>query len=138
MQIARWALPLICWTLIGADPPKDGARRLASASERSQSRALVGYSVRHFDGDSLVVETAGFSDVSWLDDPGHPHTDALRVIERFRRKDFRHMEIQITIDDPKAYTKPWTVTENFDFFPDTELLENVCENEKDAVHLMGK
>jgi hypothetical protein len=100
--------------------------------------ALVGYSIGHFDGDALVVETAGFSDVSWLDDPGHPHTEALRVTERFRRKDFGHMEIQITIDDPKAYTKPWTVTENFDFLPDTDLLENICENEKDAVHLVGK
>jgi hypothetical protein len=92
----------------------------------------------HFDGDALVVETAGLSDVSWLDDPGHPHIDALRVIERFRPKDFGNMEIQITIDDPKAYTKPWTVTENFDFLPDTELLENICENEKDAAHLVGK
>jgi len=103
-----------------------------------QNPALVGYSIGHFDGDALVVETAGFSDVSWLDDPGHPHTEALRVTERFRRKDFGHMEIQITIDDPKAYTKPWTVTENFDFLPDTDLLENICENEKDAVHLVGK
>ncbi len=101
--------------------------------------ALLGYSVGHWDGDSLVVDTAGFSDVSWLDDPGHPHTEALHVTERFRRRDFGHLEIQITIDDPKAYTRPWSVTENFNFMPDTELLENICnENEKDFRHLVGR
>jgi hypothetical protein len=100
--------------------------------------ALMGYSVGHFEGDALVVDTAGFNDQSWLDDPGHPHTDALHVTERFRRKDFGHMEIQITIDDPKAYTKPWTVTESFNLLPDTEILENICENEKDVKHLVGK
>jgi hypothetical protein len=100
--------------------------------------ALLGYSVGRWDGDAFVVETTGFSDVSWLDDPGHPHTEALHVTERFRRKDFGHLEIEITIDDPKTYTKPWSITENFVLFPDTELLENVCENEKDAPHLVGR
>jgi hypothetical protein len=100
--------------------------------------ALVGYSVGHWEGGALVVDTTGFSDVSWLDDPGHPHTEALHVIERFHRADFGHLEIQVTIDDPKAYTKPWTANESFTFLPDTELLENICENEKDARHLVGK
>lgn len=100
---------------------------------------LVGYSVGHWEQDTLVAETTGFSaDLSWLDDPGHPHTDALHVTERFRRGDFGHLEIRITIDDPKAYTKPWTVTENFNFLADTDLIENYCENEKDAAHLTGK
>ena len=89
-------------------------------------------------GDTLVADTTGFNDQSWLDDPGHPHTTALHVIERFRRKDFGHMEIQVTIDDPEAYTRSWTVTENFDLLPDTDLLENICENEKDFQHLVGK
>src|ERR1051326_2781986 len=80
---------------------------------------LLGYSVGRWEGDVFVADTAGFSDVSWLDDPGHPHTDALHVIERFHRRDFGHMEIQITIDDAKAYTKPWTVAETFTLFPDT-------------------
>jgi hypothetical protein len=100
--------------------------------------AWLGYSVGHWDQDTLVVDTAGFNDQSWLDDPGHPHTEALHVIERFRRKDFGHLDIQITIDDPKAYTKSWTVTENFNLLADTELLENICENEKDVPHLVGK
>jgi hypothetical protein len=100
--------------------------------------ALVGYSIGKFDGDTLQVDTTGFTDRSWLDDPGHPHTEALHVIERFRRKDFGHLEAQITIDDPKAYTKPWTVTMNFLLLPDTEILENICENEKDMRHMVGR
>ena len=101
--------------------------------------ALVGYSVGHWEEDAFVVETSGFNaDLTWLDDPGHPHTDALHVTERFRRPNFGRLELRITIDDPKAYTKPWSVTESFNFLPDTELLENVCENEKDSGHLVGK
>lgn len=100
--------------------------------------AWLGYSVGRWEGNTLAVETTGFNDQSWLDDPGHPHTAALRVVERFRRKDFGHMEIQITIDDPEAYTRSWTVTENFNLLPDTDLLENICENEKDFQHLVGK
>jgi hypothetical protein len=98
-----------------------------------------GYSVGHWEGDTLVVESNGFNDKTWLDSNGHPHTDALKVTERFRRKDFGHLEIQITIDDPKAYTKPWTVTEVPTLLADTELIEYICnENEKDLVHLVGK
>jgi hypothetical protein len=108
------------------------------ALPKDPNPALLGYSIGRYEGDAFVVHTAGFSDVSWLDDPGHPHTEALRVIERFRRKDFGHLEVQITIDDPKAYTKPWTVTENFNFMPDTEIIEHICENEKDMQHLVGK
>ncbi|PYR66376.1 MAG: hypothetical protein DMG20_13075, partial [Acidobacteria bacterium] len=74
-----------------------------------------------------------------LDQAGKPATDALHVIERFRRKDFGHMDIQITIDDPKAYTKPWTITEQAQLMPDTELMEFICnENNVDLEHLNGK
>ena len=72
--------------------------------------AWFGYSVGKWEGDTLVVDTVGINEKTWLDDGGHPHSDALHVIERFRRPDFGHMEVQVTIDDPKAYTKPWTVT----------------------------
>jgi hypothetical protein len=65
-------------------------------------------------------------------------SDALRVTERFRRIDFGHLEIQVTIDDPKVYTKPWTIKESLNLLPDTELLENICENERDSGHLVGK
>jgi hypothetical protein len=62
----------------------------------------------------------------------------MHAIERFRRRDFGHLEIDITIDDPKAYTAPWTVTARFDLQPDTELIENLCDNEKDTQHMVGK
>lgn len=99
----------------------------------------MGYSIGHWDGDTMVVETAGFNNYGWLDNDGKPATDALHVTERFRRKDFGHLEIQATIDDPKAYTKPWTVTLPYVLMPDTELLEYICdENNKDVQHLVGK
>jgi hypothetical protein len=98
-----------------------------------------GYSVGHWEGDDFVVETAGFNGRTWMDTNGHPTTDALRVTERYRRKDFGHMDVVITIDDPKAYTKPWTVTEPAVLQPDTELIEYICEeNNKDAPHMVGK
>ena len=99
----------------------------------------MGYSIGRWEGADFVVETAGFNDHGWLDNDGRPSTDALHVTERFRRKDFGHMDIVITVDDPKAYTKPWTVTEPFKLLPDTELLEYECnENNKDLQHLVGK
>ena len=99
----------------------------------------MGYSIGHWDGDTLVVETTGFNDKGWLDNGGKPATDALKVTERFRRRDFGHLDLQITIDDAKAYTKPWTVSLTLNSFPDTELLEYVCtENNKDIEHLVGK
>lgn len=100
--------------------------------------AWFGYSVGRWEDDALVVDTAGFHDRSWLDDPGHPHTDALHVTERYHRSDFGHMRIQITIDDPKTYTKPWSANVPFEFMPDIELMENICENEKDQEHLLRK
>jgi hypothetical protein len=100
--------------------------------------AWLGYSIGKWNGDTLVVESAGFNDRSWLDDGGHPHSDALRVTEQYRRPDFGHLDYEITFDDPKAYTKSWTSKVRFDFFPDTEIMEWVCENEKDAARSVGK
>ena len=97
--------------------------------------AWFGTSIGRWDGATFVVETRGFNDKSWLDDGGHPHTEALHTTERFTRKDFGHMTLQITIDDPKAYTKPWTVTMPYAIVPDGELIEWICDNEKDASHL---
>jgi len=87
-----------------------------------------------------VVDTIGFQDKGWLDgNKGHPHTDAMHVTERFRRVSFGRLEIQETIDDPKAYTKPFTVKHTMHLLADSEILENMCnENEKDAAHLVGK
>jgi hypothetical protein len=96
----------------------------------------MGYSTGRWEADTLVVDTAGFNDRSWLDAFGHPHSDALHVTERFRRRDIGHLEVQITIDDPKSYDKPFTIKFNELLVPDTDLIENVClENEKDVKHL---
>ena len=97
--------------------------------------AWFGYSIGRWDGDTFIVDTTGFNDRGWLDDPGHPHTESLHVIERYRRPDLGHLQIQFTIDDPGAYTKPWSVTVPFELMPDMELIENICENEKDQEHI---
>jgi hypothetical protein len=85
-----------------------------------------GYSVGHWDADTLVVETSGLRDDGWLDVFGTPLTDAAKVTERFRRPTYGRMEIDVTVDDPKAYTRPWTVRVNQRIMPDQELLEFVC------------
>jgi hypothetical protein len=98
-----------------------------------------GYSVGHWEGDTLVVETRGMNGLTWLDSNGHPLSDAMHLTEKFRRPDFGHMEIEITIDDPKNYTKPWTVKENPHLLVDTDLIEYICnENEKDLKHFSSK
>jgi len=98
--------------------------------------AWGGYSVGRWDGDVLVVDAAGFNDETWLDSGGHPHSEALRVHERFYRRDFGHMDVTITIDDPRMYTQPFTIKVTELLLPDTDILESVCnENEKDRVHL---
>ena len=96
----------------------------------------LGYSIGKWEGDTLVVETSGFNDRVWLDAFGHPQSEASHVTERFRRRDFGHMEMQVTIDDPKSYTKPFTIKFNEILVPDSDILEAVCsENEKDRRHL---
>jgi len=99
----------------------------------------MGYSVGKWDKDTLVVHTTGFNGKTWLDAMGHPTTDALHLIERYRRRDASHLEIQTTIDDPKAYVKPWTVTQVMELLPGAEVLEFACdENNRDIPHLPGK
>jgi hypothetical protein len=97
----------------------------------------MGYSVGRWDGDTLVVTTAGYNDRTSLDLGGHPHTEALRVTERFRRRDRGHIDLQVTLEDPKAYTRPWTLSIELDLIPEEELIEYVCENERDAQHMVG-
>lgn len=100
--------------------------------------ASFGYSRGIWDGDTLVVDTTGFVDGAWLDFRGHPATDALHLVERYRRRDFGHLEIQFTIDDPKAYRAPWNVMMTFDLLPETELIEHICDNERDAARIGGQ
>jgi hypothetical protein len=90
-----------------------------------------GYSVGRWEDDTLVVETAGFRDDGWLDVFGTPLTNAAKVTERIRRPSYGRMEIDVTVDDPKVYTRPWTVRVNQKIMPDQELLEFVClENQR--------
>jgi hypothetical protein len=96
----------------------------------------LGYSTGRWEGDTLVVDTRGFNGKAWLDQTGRPTTDAPHVVERFMRRDFGHMRIEVTIDDPKAYTRPWTVTEDVRLLPGGEPLEFICnENNRDLDHL---
>jgi hypothetical protein len=97
--------------------------------------AFMGYSVGRWEGDTFVVETAGFNDKTALDGAGHPHSDALRVTERFRRRDFGHLDWEMTFDDPVMYTKPFTIKVPHDLLPDADIYEMFCENEKDRVHM---
>jgi hypothetical protein len=98
-----------------------------------------GYSRGWWDGETLVVETTNFRGderAGWLDVNGSPYTDALKMTERFRRPNFGTLEIDITIDDPKAYTKPFTVRVNQRLMVDSEMIEFICnENEKSTEHL---
>ena len=98
-----------------------------------------GYSSGKWEGDTLVVHTNGLRDGMWLDRAGSPMTDAAKLTERFRRVNYGTLEIDVTVDDPKAYTKPWTVKVTEFIAVNTELIDYICsENEKDASHLVGK
>jgi hypothetical protein len=98
-----------------------------------------GYSVGKWEGDTLVIDSIGFNSRGWLDTGmGHPQTEALHVTERFHRTSVGKMEIGITIDDPKAYTKPWDAKVNLRLIPDTELIETICENSRNVEHMVGK
>ena len=96
----------------------------------------MGYSAGHWESDTLVVDSAGFNNQGWLDAAGHPQSEELRIRERFQRRDFGHMDLELTIDDPKMYTKPFTVKATEVLLPDSDVLEYVCtENERDRAHL---
>lgn len=97
----------------------------------------MGYSVGHWEADTLVVETAGFNDRGWLDIEGHPHTEALHITERFHRRDFGHMDLEMTIDDPKTFTRPFSIKMPQTLTPDTDLLESVCEHDTSVPHMLG-
>jgi hypothetical protein len=106
------------------------------ALPKDPNPSWMGYSIGKWDGNAFVVETAGFNGKTWLDQAGHPLTEDGQITERFARPDFGHLKIEVTVNDPKAYTRPWTVTESMNLLPDTDLLEFVCtENNRDLAHL---
>jgi hypothetical protein len=101
--------------------------------------AWNGYSVGRWDRDALVVETAGFNDKSWLDIMGHPHSEALRMVERYHRRDFGHLDVDMTFDDPVMYTKPFSIRVTYDLWADSDIFEFIrSENERDGMHAVRK
>ena len=102
---------------------------------RDPSPTWLGYSVGRWEGDTLVVDTIGFNDKAWLDVLGHPRSEALHITERYRRRDFGHLDIEMTFDDPKMYTKPFGIKVTHELVPDSDILEYFCaENERDRAH----
>jgi hypothetical protein len=109
------------------------------ALEADPNPSWMGYSVGRWEGDTLVVESNGFNDRTWLDHDGHPHTEALRVTERYRRRNFGNLDLEVTFSDPGAYTRPWTVRVRAELAADTEMLEFVCnEKSRGLEHWVGK
>ena len=107
--------------------------------ESNPSPAWMGYSVGRWEGDTLVVESNGFNDRTWLDHDGNPHTEALRMTERYRRRDFGNLDVEVTLEDPTVYARPFTVTARAVLAADTEMLEFVCnEGGFHGEHWVGK
>jgi hypothetical protein len=107
--------------------------------EASPNPSWMGYSVGHWEADTLVVESFGFNDQTWLDTSGRPHTEALRTTERYRRRNFGNLDLEVTFQDPAVYARPWTVAVRAELAPDTELIEYVCnESRSDLNRLVGK
>ena len=109
------------------------------ALEPAPNPTWMGYSIGRWDGDTLVVESFGFNDRTWLDHDGHPHTEALRMTERYRRRNFGSLEIEVTLSDPAAYARPWTVAVRAQLAADTEMIEWVCnESSHNLERWIGK
>ncbi len=103
------------------------------------SPTWLGYSIGAWDGDTLVVDTQGFNDLSWLDARGHGHSEDMRVQERFHRRDYGHLDVTVTVTDPKVFTQPVTINFVEGLLPDTDVFEHICsENERDAMHMPGR
>ena len=118
-----------------ADPPRQ-IHTDGRPLPKDPDPTWMGYSNGHWEGDTLVVDTNGLNDRAWLDAFGHPRSESMRITERYRRRDFGHMDLEITFNDPKYYTRPFTIKTGLRLMPDSDLLEYVCtENERDRAHL---
>jgi len=118
-----------------ADPPRQ-IHTDGRTLPKDPDPTWMGYSVGHWEGDTLVVETAGLNDRAWLDAFGHPRSESMHITERYRRRDFGHMDLEITFNDPKYYTRPFKLKLPLRLMPDSDMLEYVCnENERDRTHL---
>jgi hypothetical protein len=107
--------------------------------QKDPNPSFLGESIGHWEGDTLVVDAIGFNEATWLDQAGHPHTEALHIIERFTRTNESTLHYEVTIDDPHAYAKPWTTAYTIPWVAGVELLEYICqENNKDLPHMVGR
>ena len=107
--------------------------------EAAPNPTWMGYSVGRWEGDTLIVESLGFNDRTWLDHDGHPHTESLRMTERYRRRNVGNLEVEVTLSDPMTYSKPWTVAARAELAADTEMLEWVCNEGRSGLeHWVGK
>jgi hypothetical protein len=132
--------PDVIMIVHGGDGGNDALRMIFTdrrSLPKDPNPTWLGYSIGHWESDTLVVTTTGFNDRGWLDFYGHPQTESLRVTERYRRRDLGHMEYVITFDDPAVFKKPLSLRMDKVLTPDTELVESICENEKDTRHLVG-
>ena len=120
------------------DPFSPGFYRRPASLPQDPNPTWMGYSIGRWEGDTLVVTTTGYNDRTSLDLGGHPHSEALRVTERYRRRDAGHIDLQVTLDDPKAYNRAWTLPVDLDLMSDDELIEYICEDRSDKPHLVGK
>jgi hypothetical protein len=101
--------------------------------------SFLGESIGHWEGDTLVVDTIGFNENSWLDQDGHPHSDALHTVEKFTRAELDFIDYEVTIEDPKVYTAPWKFSYTIRWEGGGDLMEYICqENNKDILHMVGK
>jgi len=130
--------PTLLVMLFEGPPPRQvflGGRSLT----QKQNPTWLGHSVGRWEGDSLVVDSVGFNDKTWLDVTGYPHTEMLHVVERYRRTDLGHLELELSVEDSGALKRPWTLKRVYNLDPQEDILESVCaENEKDAQHQIGK
>ena len=104
---------------------------------RDVQPSWLGHSIGRWDGDTLVIDTIGLNDRVWQDLQGHPQTEKAHIIERYRRPDLGHLQIEITIDDPGAYTRPWKVRRLLDLAPGEEILEYICNENHKTEHFVN-
>jgi hypothetical protein len=108
------------------------------AHPKDPNPTWYGHSVGHWEGDALVIDTVGFNDKFWFDFVGHPHTEQLHTVERYTRKDLGTLLEEVTIEDPQAYMRPFTINASHRLLPGDELMEYICqENQRDTQHLIG-
>ncbi len=113
--------------------------RMGDHASKDPNPTYLGESIGHWEGDTLVTDVIGFNNRTWLDQDGHPHGEALHIVEKFTRLNELSMRYEVTVDDPENYEKPWTTSYLIPFVPSGELYEYICqENNIDVRHLVGK